>query len=191
MKNSILSRIRQNKPPEVALPKMPRFDRPSGELKNLFEETLKKVGGQTVNLPSKEAFDDWLDTRFPEAKNTASTVPQWWKGNVELTSISDPHQLENLDVMIMAGEFGVAENAAIWVTEMAMGHRAAPFICQHLVIILPADQLVWNMHEAYTRIGTTDTSFGLFISGPSKTADIEQSLVIGAHGPRSLTVIGA
>ncbi|MEZ4773743.1 MAG: LUD domain-containing protein [Bacteroidia bacterium] len=189
MKNSILSRIRQNKPPEVALPEIPQFDRPAGALKNLFEETLKKVGGQAVNLSPEETFADWLNNRFPDARNTAGALLESWKGNVELTSISDPHELENLDVMVMEGEFGVAENAAIWVTETALGHRAAPFICQHLVIFLSAEQLVWNMHEAYERIGSGDTGFGLFISGPSKTADIEQSLVIGAHGPRSLTVV--
>jgi L-lactate dehydrogenase complex protein LldG len=65
-----------------------------------------------------------------------------------------------------------------------------PFITQHLIIILEKTQLVWNMHQAYQKLEKLNNNgFGVFISGPSKTADIEQSLVIGAHGSRSLIVI--
>jgi L-lactate dehydrogenase complex protein LldG len=56
------------------------------------------------------------------------------------------------------------------------------------VLIVPADQIVHNMHQAYDRLQFNEPSYRLFISGPSKTADIEQSLVIGAQGPRSLVV---
>ncbi len=109
-------------------------------------------------------------------------------GNCDLADVRDPHELESVDWAIMPGLFGVAENGAIWVTDEKVPHRAIYFIVQHLALVLPADQLVHNMHEAYDRLTVGTSSLGVFISGPSKTADIEQSLVIGAHGPRSLTV---
>ena len=68
-------------------------------------------------------------------------------------------------------------------------HRVIPFITEHLVIVLSKENLVDTLHQAYKRIGEEHSGFGLFVAGPSKTADIEQSLVIGAHGPVSLTVI--
>ena len=48
--------------------------------------------------------------------------------------------------------------------------------------MLTVGDLVANMHEVYLRIGKIGTGFGLFLAGPSKTADIEQCLVIGARG---------
>jgi L-lactate dehydrogenase complex protein LldG len=96
--------------------------------------------------------------------------------------------LEDVDLFIARGEFGVAENAAVWVTDTHTRHRVLYFLTQHLVLVLSADQIVDNMHQAYERLQFTEPRFGLFLSGPSKTADIEQSLVIGAHGARSLTV---
>ena len=89
---------------------------------------------------------------------------------------------------VAPGEFAVAENAAVWVTDQSLRHRVLYFLSQHMALVVPANQLLHNMHEAYRRLSFDRPQFGLFISGPSKTADIEQSLVIGAHGPRSLTV---
>ena len=70
-----------------------------------------------------------------------------------------------------------------------MGHRAAPFLTEHLVVILERERIVRNMHNAYEQISIDEEGFGIFIAGPSKTADIEQSLVIGAHGPKRHTVL--
>ena len=103
-------------------------------------------------------------------------------------SITDAHDLETVELAVVKGEVGAVENAAIWVSEKNLLHRVLPFITQHLIIILEKANLVPNMHEAYRKIDITQSGYGVFIAGPSKTADIEQSLVIGAHGSRSLTV---
>jgi L-lactate dehydrogenase complex protein LldG len=96
--------------------------------------------------------------------------------------------LEQVDLAVIQGEIGVAENGTIWVPESNMLNRALPFITQHLVLVLDKKNIVANMQQAYDKLEGVG-SYGVFIAGPSKTADIEQSLVIGAHGARSMMVL--
>jgi L-lactate dehydrogenase complex protein LldG len=131
-----------------------------------FRASLDVVGARVVS-PAE------LDALFPDRRRYDKTL--------------DGLRLAEIEVLEIDGEFGVAENGAIWLIEEALPHRVAPFICQHLVINV--SEVVPTMHDAYTRLGGVTTGFGLFLAGPSKTADIEQSLVIGAHGARSLTVV--
>lgn len=100
----------------------------------------------------------------------------------------DPHSLEDVELTIVKAHFGIAENSALWVTDDLLGQRVATFIPQYLAIVVRKNDMVATMHQAYERIGNQEYGFGTFIAGPSKTADIEQSLVLGAHGARGLIV---
>jgi L-lactate dehydrogenase complex protein LldG len=100
-----------------------------------------------------------------------------------------PHDLAGYDGAVLPGVVGVAENGAVWWSPGDALERAAAYLAEHVAIVLPADALVHNLHEAYARVEPAACGFGCFVCGPSKTADIEQALVIGAHGPRSLTVV--
>jgi L-lactate dehydrogenase complex protein LldG len=126
-------------------------------------------------------------SEWQSAKKTVSLV-EGVRGNTDLAQIDDPHATEDIDFAILPGQFAVAENGAVWITDDNVNHRAIYFIAQHLALVVSANDIVPNMHEAYRRLSFDRSRFGAFISGPSKTADIEQSLVIGAHGPRSMTV---
>jgi L-lactate dehydrogenase complex protein LldG len=98
--------------------------------------------------------------------------------------------LNGTDVGIIRGQFGVAENACVWIPQ-TMKEKAVMFISENLVILLPKSQIVNNMHEAYKRIEFNKEydGYGTFISGPSKTADIAQVLVMGAQAARSATIL--
>ena len=93
------------------------------------------------------------------------------------------------DSLTIQGEFLVAENGAIWVEPTEEMERSSIFLAEHLVIEVSKKEIVNNMHDAYQRLKGRNFSYGTFISGPSKTADIEQSLVIGAQGPMSCMVV--
>ena len=164
-----------------------RYDDPLRQ----YGESLAAVGG-TLLTPVDAADAHRQLEELPYIASSArvcSLVPGIGNPTVDLDAVTDPHELETVEVAILRGEFAIAENAAIWFPGRNVKHRVLPFITQHLVLVVPRDQIVHNMHEAYERLQFTESQFGVFISGPSKTADIEQSLVIGAHGPRSLAVI--
>lgn len=124
------------------------------------------------------------------AKRVANAVPLAG-GDPRLEGTSDPHGLEGIDLAVLPGEFAVVENGAVWVDTRPLGRlRGAFVVAQHLALVVPAAEVVSDMHAAYERLSfEAFLGLGLFISGPSKTADIEQALVIGAHGARSCTVI--
>jgi L-lactate dehydrogenase complex protein LldG len=155
-----------------------------------FVATLKLVGGEAVHVKTLAEADAHLRTQdhWCSGKIRCSVVEGVGDSTINLNMIDDPHKLENVDFAVLRGHFAVAENAAVWVTDDTVKHRVLYFIPQYIAIVVPASKMFNNLHEAYGSMTIGQHHFSGFISGPSKTADIEQSLVIGAHGARSLIV---
>ncbi|MEM9258070.1 MAG: LUD domain-containing protein, partial [Bacteroidota bacterium] len=166
------------------LPDLPTYRGNAADLLATFTEVLT---GSKAAVIQREALVTYVQTHFSDAKTIVSTVAEV-KGTLDLENVQDPLELAGVDLAVITGRLGVAENGAIWVTEEEAVVRVLPFITQHLIIVMEGP-LVPTMHEAYPLAKVGESGFGVFIAGPSKTADIEQSLVIGAHGPRSLVVV--
>ncbi|MHA4895427.1 LutC/YkgG family protein [Pedobacter sp. PWIIR3] len=188
-REKILSRVAANQP---AIKEMPAIFSPSPNgplpLADQFSAVLQGIGGLTIALNDLQEVQRYITEYFADRKRIISTIP-------ELAGITesgwenlDPHDLETVDLAIIKAHFAVAENAALWVTETQMHQRVVPFICQQLAVVVSTKDILPYMHQAYDKIGNDDYGFGAFIAGPSKTADIEQSLVLGAHGPKSMIV---
>jgi L-lactate dehydrogenase complex protein LldG len=181
-RTAILSAIRAISQEEKPLPNITLFEL-STEVESAF---IKSIEGNKGEILTEADFLAWLEqTDFPKILSFSEK----FSNHSNLTFPEDPHELEDLNLAILEGQFGVAENGAIWLDDRQLPQRVLPFITEHLAIVLKRSQLLPTLHQAYERIGNSDSGFGLFIAGPSKTADIEQSLVIGAHGAKSLRVI--
>lgn len=200
-----MATVKKNQPEVRELPVLPA-GAAEGDV-GTFVSTVEAIGGAVYIVAGMSRINTILRERFPEARRIVNVIADArgsigdMRGSIAETagsigdmpgSIGDPHSLENVDLAVLPAHFGVAENGACWITETQMGERALPFIAQHLALVLPKSAIVPDMHTAYERIAALDAGepygFATFIAGPSKTADIEQSLVLGAHGPASLTV---
>ncbi len=187
-REKILAAIRQNQPDLKPLPSLEGLNQSSHIPKEQFKTVLQSIGGTAVEVADFQEIVQYIQNNYTANRRFISTLPQL-SNIAELDwQNSDPHDLENVELGIIEAHFGVAENSALWITEGLMGQRVAPFICQNLAVVINEKDIVPTMHEAYTRIGSADYGFGAFIAGPSKTADIEQSLVLGAHGSKTMVV---
>ncbi|MDA0589342.1 MAG: LUD domain-containing protein [Planctomycetota bacterium] len=155
-----------------------------------FTTVIETVGGRCIPVSSEGEINSHLKElpQFASAIVRCSTVDGIGEPTLDAGSVAKPHDLLAVDFAVLRGEFCVAENGAVWITDEPTPHRALYFITQHLALVVPRSQIVSNLHEAYQRLAFEKPRFGAFLSGPSKTADIEQSLVIGAQGPRSHVV---
>ena len=147
-----------------------------------FIEVLNGIGGAASIIDSNQALGEKIASFLTSDKIVIN-------GLQPSESSFSKANLYEVDVAIIKGGIAVAENGAIWVTEKNMVDRMLPFSCQQLVIVIEEMNIVNNLHEAYDVIDISEEGYGVFIAGPSKTADIEQSLVIGAHGPVGLEVL--
>ncbi len=153
-----------------------------------FVKMSEMVGGQVIEVDPGRDINTLIQGLYPEAKEIASNLPEVTIATRNPDTVGRARDLNGTDVGIIRGMFGVAENGCIWIPQQ-MKEKAVCFISENLVILLPKSQIVNNMHEAYQRIEFNDYGYGTFISGPSKTADIAQVLVMGAQAARSVTIL--
>lgn len=153
-----------------------------------FMNMTKNVGGNAIEVEKGRDVNTIISELYPDAKEIASNLPEITIATRNPDEMGSALDLNGTDVGIIRGVFGVAENACVWIPQQ-MKEKAVCFISEHLVILLSKSQIVNNMHEAYRRIEFNDYGYGTFISGPSKTADIAQVLVMGAQAARSATVL--
>ncbi len=190
-RDDILGKLRRHLPQSSPLPNLAGPWQTFEDPRQRFAEVLSGVGGHCQFFENAHAADQALRDLpvWQEAVKTVSCVLGVGRTNFDLSTVDDPHDLEDIDVAVLPGQLAVAENAAVWVDDALVPHRVLYFLPQHLVLVVPAGNMVHTLHEAYQRTDVTARPFGCWISGPSKTADIEQALVIGAHGARSLNVL--
>ena len=155
-----------------------------------FIKMTESVGGHVIEVKEGQDVNQLVKDMYPDAKEIASNLPEITIATRNPDTVGRARDLNGTDVGIIRGQFGVAENACVWIPQ-TMKEKAVCFISENLVILLPKSQIVNNMHEAYKRIEFDKEydGYGTFISGPSKTADIAQVLVMGAQAARSATVL--
>ncbi len=185
---NILQAIAKNQPTATPLPDVSDIAVVDYDSVEKFTATLVGIGGQVIEISDIQGIVEYVNAYHAGNQRIISTLPQLSSIAETTWQHDDPHSLENVELCILEAQFGVAENGALWLTEAQMGQRVAPFITQNLAVVVKKSTLVPTMHHAYDRIAQAEYPFGLFLAGPSKTADIEQSLVLGAHGSRSMTV---
>ncbi len=162
-----------------------------GDLRQAFRSVLESVGGECWFAPDRPSAREMLAASElgRAAGQVSSYTADILPGNFDAEAAADVRQCRDVRLAVVNGELAVAENGAVWVDASRLRHRGLLFLAESLVLVVDGKNIVPNMESAYGRIDFGPVRSGYFISGPSKTADIEQSLVIGAHGARSLVVI--
>jgi len=162
-----------------------------GDLRLAFRSVLESVGGECWFAADRAAAKEMLagSELMRGSGQVCSYVGDIYPGNFDAQAAAEVRECRDVQVAVVRGELGVAENGAVWVDASRLRHRGLLFLAESLVLVVDGKNIVPDMESAYARIDFGPVRSGYFISGPSKTADIEQCLVIGAHGARSLVVI--
>lgn len=190
-REKILAAVKESQPELRELPNLETLykndDTPEENLSK-FIVTVEMIGATVHQVEDYPQIIAQLKKDFDLAGKRVVSAIRELDAISEEYSGTDNHELADVELMILPTHFAVAENGACYVNDELFKERLLPFIPQHLAFILNKESIVPTMHQAYDLIDDKKYGYAAFIAGPSKTADIEQSLVLGAHGPRSLTV---
>lgn len=189
-RDAILEGIRAHRGDPTPAPVIPAFGVGGrDEVVARFKTVLEAVGGTWVERTAGTDLAAIIRSRYPDAQRIVSTVDEAPRSTVGIAADTPAAQLATVELAILRGRIAVAENAAVWIDDRQLPHRGLPFVAEHCVLLLRTDDLVADLHAAYSALAGRSFGWGAFVSGPSKTADIEQSLVIGAQGAKTLLVV--
>lgn len=187
-RETFLARIRAAQPAPEALPEVPLFDSPAGDVRERFSAALKLMGGREAQAQHADDVRALILERFGGEASVASAAPEV-AGTRAIDANTQPASLENVDVGVVRARFGVAETGSLWFSESEYVVNALGYLVQHLVVLLDPAQLVAGLQDAYRRDDFRHARYAVLVTGPSATADIEGVLIQGAQGVRSLTLV--
>jgi L-lactate dehydrogenase complex protein LldG len=105
----------------------------------------------------------------------------------------DVRELESCDAGISECEALIAQTGSVLVSSRSSGGRALSVLPPHHIVLARREQLLPDLPAAFallrSKYASDYPSFISFITGPSRTGDIERILVLGAHGPKKLTIL--
>ena len=149
-----------------------------------------------AELPAKLAAlsveNGWERVATHRGEMTDAAVPALKLSTLHTDGGYDVAALEQCDAGISECDALVAQTGSILITGRSAGGRALTVLPPHHIVLARRTQMVADIPAAYAllreRYGANWPSFMSFITGPSRTGDIERILVLGAHGPKRLTV---
>jgi L-lactate dehydrogenase complex protein LldG len=166
----------------------------TGDRIERFLTQLDKVAGSYTRLDRMDAVPqaalDFLvqlgdDRRLLVAPDEALRALTWPEA---LQRTEDPAQSRHHAAALITAAFGVAETGSLVLPSAAHRPPSMQLLPDHLLVVLRADDVVDYMEEVWARLAELPRTV-TFMTGPSRTADVEQTIQIGAHGPRRLHVL--
>ncbi len=205
-RDSILGTIRKGLrgATAAALPALtsPR-EMPVGERVERFVAVLTKIGGQVdvvadhaalrVRIAAIVAASGAKVLALSDAEGLPAMLALVPTDVRRLPAGAPRDELMTADVGITGAQWGIAETGTLVLTSVDEQHRLASLLPAVHIAVLPRSRLLGTLGEAFallqTKAGAPCARTITFVTGPSRTADIELTLVVGVHGPKSIHVL--
>jgi L-lactate dehydrogenase complex protein LldG len=155
-----------------------------------FGRALAAVGGELLPQVERAELGNAVRSVITKAagRHRASSHAASLLGEIP-ESAAEPHAFSDVTLAIVTAELAVAENGAVLLGATTLPERALAWLAEEVLVLVSEGALVPDLVTAQGRLPVPPPHYLTWVAGPSKTADIEQALVIGAHGPRRLAVL--
>lgn len=167
------------------------FAKNAGELKATFK-LVQDAAGLTAELRALRDAANWQRVATHDGPLASQQATALDRPLLVVDAGFDKAELERCDVSITECDALVAQTGSVLVTSRTAGGRALSCLPPHHIVIARRAQLVADLPAAFALLqqkhGAKYPSMISFITGPSRTGDIERILVLGAHGPKQLTI---
>jgi L-lactate dehydrogenase complex protein LldG len=173
------------------------------ELIHQFEKELEKVNAEFINIESSEDIPAILQKLITDSGVKKIAISGDDLINTIAESLLDftiekaseyeyserKNKLSQIETALVFAENGIADTGSVVFYYDNSKTTYPHFLCDWTIILIKQKSIIANQFELMKKIDFEKAKNMVFVTGPSRTADIEKTLVLGAHGPRRVTVI--